>query len=208
VERVRNRRPVVPRRQIAPEYADRVPPGQVIAQRWPVLHHGDVPAFDPATWDLRISGLVRKPVRLSWDEFQALPQTTVDADMHCVTRWSLLDNHWRGVPFQLLMEQAGVLPAANFVLLHGEGDYTANVPVAAVRDPAALLAVANNGEPLTPEHGFPVRAVIPSRYAWKSVKWLRGIEFLAEDRPGFWEEYGYHDNADPWREERFRDESG
>lgn len=180
----------------------------MIAKRWPVLHHGEVPAFDPATWDLRVFGLVRRPLRLTWDEFQALPQSTVNADMHCVTRWSLLDNRWRGVPFAALIDRAGVLPEARFVLLHGEGDYTANVPLAAIQDPAALLALANHGETLTPEHGFPVRAVIPSRYAWKSVKWLRGIELLAEDRPGFWEAYGYHDNADPWREERFRDETG
>lgn len=201
------RRAVVPRRPLAPELAERVPPGQIVARRWPVLHQGEVPGFDAGTWDFRVFGLVRAPFRLTWDEVQALPRTTVNADLHCVTRWSLLDHTWSGVPFAALLERAAVEPAATFALLHGEGGYTANVPLGALRDPAAILAVASNGDLLAPEHGFPARAVIPSRYAWKSVKWLRGIEVLAEDRPGFWEEYGYHDNADPWREERFRDET-
>lgn len=207
VERGRARRAVVPRQQVPAAYADRVPPGQVIAKRWPVLHHGDVPGFDPATWDLRIGGLVREPLRLTWDEFQALPRVTADGDLHCVTRWSLLDNQWHGVPFSVLMERAGVLPDARFALLSGEGEYTANVPVSALSAPNALLAVARNGELLRPEHGFPVRAILPSRYAWKSVKWLRAIEFLRHDQPGFWEQFGYSDNADPWQEERFRDET-
>jgi len=196
----------LPRQQVAPDVAGRLPPGQVVAKRWPILHHGEVPSFNPAAWDLRVGGLVRTPVRLTWDEFQLLPQFTIEGDLHCVTRWSLLANHWRGVPFRTLLARAEVLPEATYVVLRGEGNYTANLPLSAVQDPATMLAVANNGEVLSPEHGFPVRAVVPSRYAWKSVKWLRAIELLAEDRPGFWEEYGYHDNADPWREERFRDE--
>jgi DMSO/TMAO reductase YedYZ molybdopterin-dependent catalytic subunit len=189
------------------EYADRLPPGQVIAKRWPVLHYGEVPAFEPASWNFRVSGLVRQPLRLTWDEVQALPRVTVAGDLHCVTRWSLLGHEWHGVPFTTVLELAGALPEAAFALLIGEGDYTANVPLSALRDQNAILALASDGEPLTPEHGFPLRAIIPSRYAWKSVKWLRGIELLSDDQPGFWERYGYSDNADPWQEERFRDES-
>jgi DMSO/TMAO reductase YedYZ molybdopterin-dependent catalytic subunit len=184
-----------------------VPPGQVVAKRWPVLHTGDVPPFDAATWDFRVIGLVSVPLRLTWQDVQALPRVTVAGDLHCVTRWSLLGRTWHGVLFTELLERAGVLPEAAFALLTGEGGYTANVPVSALRDDDAILALASDGEILTPEHGYPLRAIIPSRYAWKSVKWIRGIELLCEDQPGFWEGYGYHDNADPWREERFRDES-
>ncbi len=197
---------MLPSRQVEPDIAGRLPPGQVVAKRWPVLHHGPVPEFDPETWDLRVTGLVGAPFRLTWAEFRLLPQMTIESDLHCVTRWSLLANHWRGVPFRTLLARAGVLPEARFVVLRGEGNYTANLPLSAVQDPSAMLAVANHGDVLSPEHGFPVRAVVPGRYAWKSVKWVRAIELVAEDRPGFWEEYGYHDNADPWREERFRDE--
>jgi DMSO/TMAO reductase YedYZ molybdopterin-dependent catalytic subunit len=172
-----------------------------------VLHAGEVPAFDPMTWDLALTGLVRSPLRLIWDEFQALPMITMAGDLHCVTRWSVLDNQWRGVPVSSLIERAGgLLPGARFAMLIGEGGYSANLPTSALMAPDAVLAVANHGVQLTPEHGFPVRAVIPSRYAWKSVKWLRAIEFRSHDQPGFWEQYGYNDNADPWREERFRDE--
>lgn len=203
----RSRRAVVPRRQVPTEYADRVPPGQIIATRWPVLHAGEVPAFEPTTWDFSLTGLVRTPLRLSWDEFQALPTITTAGDLHCVTRWSVLDNQWLGVSIADVIERAGgLLPEARFALLIGEGGYTANLPVSALLTPDALLAVANHGRQLTPEHGFPVRAVIPNRYAWKSVKWLRAIELLDHDQPGFWEQYGYSDNADPWLEERFRDE--
>jgi DMSO/TMAO reductase YedYZ molybdopterin-dependent catalytic subunit len=137
-----------------------------------------------------------------------LPRVTVAGDLHCVTRWSLLGRAWHGVPFATVLDRAGVLPEAVFALLVGEGGYTANVPLGALRDENAILALGSDGEPLAPEHGFPLRAIIPSRYAWKSVKWLRAIELLSEDQPGFWERYGYSDNADPWREERFRDETG
>ena len=168
-----------------------------------MLHEGKVPAFDPATWDLQVIGLVDRPVRLSWAEFQRLPAVEVTADMHCVTRWSKLNNSWEGVSGRYVVELAGVLPAAKYVLFHAEGGYTANVPLAAFAADDALLALKHGGEDLAPEHGSPLRAVVPTRYAWKSAKWLRGIEFLAEDRPGFWEGYGYDDNADPWHEERF-----
>ncbi len=203
----RVRKAVIPRRQIPPEYADRLPRGPVIAKRWAVLHQGEVPAFDPATWDFELAGLVQTPLRLSWGEFCALPQVTVAGDLHCVTRWSVMDRTWTGVPFLTLLDRAGVLDTARFATLIAEGGYTANVPLDALTGPDALLAMASNGQDLAPEHGFPVRALIASRYAWKSVKWIRGIELRADDQPGFWEQYGYSDNADPWREERFRDES-
>jgi DMSO/TMAO reductase YedYZ molybdopterin-dependent catalytic subunit len=174
-----------------------------LATRWPVLHQGDIPEFDLEHWDFRIWGLVERPIILSWDEFQSLPHTTASGDLHCVTRWSSLDHQWSGVLARTLLERAGILPVARFVLLHGEGDYSANLPLEAIFDEDMMLATHHGGEPLAPKHGAPLRAVAPKRYAWKSVKWLRGMEVLAEDRPGFWEEYGYSNSADPWREERF-----
>ena len=194
----------VKRPTIPPALADRVPPGQHVATRWPVLHHGDVPPFDPTTWDFRVFGLVEAPLRLTWDEFLALPRVSRAGDLHCVTRWSKLDNAWQGVPARDVVGRAGPRPEARFALFHAEGGYTANLPLAALDD--ALLALAHDGEPLTPEHGFPLRAVVPSRYAWKGAKWLRAVEFLANDQPGFWESFGYHPNADPWREERFAED--
>ncbi len=193
----------VKRPKIDPSLAGRLPPGQHLTQRWPVLHQGAVPPFDPASWVFRVFGLVERPLRLTWPEFQALPRTTVGADMHCVTRWSKLDNVWEGVSARELLARARPLAEARFVLFHADGDYTANLPLAAFDDEDVLLALKHGGEDLTPEHGAPLRAVVPKRYAWKSAKWLRGIEFLAEDQPGFWENYGYHNDADPWREERF-----
>lgn len=183
--------------------ADRLPPGQFPARRLPVLHHGNVPGFDSATWNFRISGLVAQPLDFTWQTFHELPTTTVTADMHCVTRWSKLDNTWEGVPFREILRRAEPSPQARFVLVHCDGDYTENLPLAAVDDDDVLLATRHNGEPLTPQHGYPLRLVVPKRYAWKSAKWLRAVEFVAEDEPGFWERYGYHMNADPWREERF-----
>ena len=190
------------RPKVSLELQERVPPGQYPTARWPVLHVGSVPALDPATWDLRVFGLVERELRFTLEEVRALPRVTVRADLHCVSRWSKLDNTWEGVPGRIVVEQAGALPTAKFVLFHAEGGYTANVPLAAFADDG-LLALRHEGEDLAPEHGHPLRAVVPTRYAWKSAKWLRGIEFLAEDRSGFWERYGYDDNADPWQEERF-----
>ena len=194
---------VVRRPQIAPELDDRVPPGQFVTPRWPVLHHGKVPSFDPATWDFRVFGLVEEPLRFTWQEFRDLPRVTVAGDLHCVTRWSKLDNSWEGVAAGEIVRRARVRPEARFVLLHADGGYTANLPLAGFTAEDVVLALEHDGAALTPEHGFPVRAVVPKRYAWKSVKWLRAIEVLATNRPGFWEGYGYHDNADAWREERF-----
>lgn len=197
----RVRRPIIPA-----GLAHRVPPGQVIATRWPVLHQGEIPPFDPDTWDFRIWGLVDAELRWTWDQWQALPTMTVDGDLHCVTRWSSLGHSWTGVSSRDLSEPAGVSTGARSVVLHGEGGYTANLSIDGFLDPRVVMATHHDGEPLTLQHGAPLRAVIPARYAWKSVKWLRGVEFLAEDRPGFWEEYGYSNSADPWREERFEPE--
>lgn len=189
------------------EFAGRLPPGQIPARRWPVLHKGEVPEFDPATWEFRVWGLVGRELRLDWDGFAALPLEAVrtGGDLHCVTRWSKLDNDWQGIRAADLLALAEPLPEASFVVLHGEGGYTANVPIGALRDPSALLVTGVDGGPLPPQYGAPLRAVLPALYAWKSVKWLRGLEVLAEDRPGFWEAYGYSNGADAWKEERFED---
>ncbi|MBU6423640.1 MAG: sulfite oxidase-like oxidoreductase [Chloroflexi bacterium] len=181
----------------------RVPPGQYLTEKWPVLHYGPVPSFDPKRWDFRVWGRVENELRWSWDEFQALEQRVVQADMHCVTTWSRLDQKWEGIPFATILELAKPLPDAAFVIAHCEHGFTANVPIDAVRDDDVLIALRANGEPLTPEHGSPARLVIPKLYAWKSAKWLRGIEFSTVDKPGFWERNGYHNVGDPWKEQRY-----
>jgi DMSO/TMAO reductase YedYZ molybdopterin-dependent catalytic subunit len=180
-----------------------LPPGQSLTLKWPVLHYGSVPAFDPATWDLRISGLVDSPLRLNWKEFKTLPKIQRTSDFHCVTRWSRFDNHWDGVAFQELLSRVHPKADAAYVLVHAEQGFTANVPLADLDRPEVLLATHHDGEPLTAEHGYPVRLIVPHLYAWKSVKWLRGLEFLDHDTPGFWEQNGYHMYGDPWKEQRF-----
>ena len=195
---VRFRRPV-----LHEGLAHRVPPGQFVTPRWPVLHQGEVPAFDLATWDFRVWGLVATPLVWTWDELDTLPTIETGGDLHCVTRWSTLDHVWQGISPRAIVERAGVSSSARYAMLHAEGGYTANVPLDVFLGDDVVLATHHAGDPLTPEHGAPLRAVIPGRYAWKSVKWLRGIEFLEEDQPGFWEGYGYSSSADPWREERF-----
>jgi DMSO/TMAO reductase YedYZ molybdopterin-dependent catalytic subunit len=183
--------------------AGRLPPGQSATLKWPVLHVGSVPRFDPATWDFRVSGLVNKPLRLSWDEFMHLPMQEVTADMHCVTRWSRFDVRWEGVPFSEIVKLAEPKPEAKYVMVLAEQGFTSNVPLADLLAPAVLFALKHNGEPLPGDHGYPVRLVVPQLYAWKSVKWVRGLEFLADDAPGFWEENGYNMRGDPFKEERF-----
>jgi DMSO/TMAO reductase YedYZ molybdopterin-dependent catalytic subunit len=203
---IQRTRPVrTPRRPPIPEdLAERVPPGQIVATRWPVLHQGDLPPRDLETWDFRIWGEVGNPLTWNWDEFASLPVVTICGDLHCVTRWSSLDHRWSGVRPRTLVDVVRPTTDARFVLLHGEGGYSANLPLDALLDDDVVLATGHDGEPLTVDHGGPLRAVVPGRYAWKSVKWLRGIEFLRDDQPGFWEGYGYSDSADPWQEERFQ----
>ena len=181
----------------------RLPPGQYLTEKWPVLHAGSVPKTDLATWDFKVWGEVEQPVTLSWDELQALPATEITIDIHCVTRWSRFDTGFKGVHWRELAKLAKPKPTARFVLAHAEHDFSANVPLEALEDENALLAYEADGEPLTPDHGWPLRLVIPSRYFWKSAKWLRGLELLPSDRLGFWERYGYHNDADYWREERY-----
>ena len=182
---------------------DRLPPGQYLTEKWPVLHAGTVPNTDLATWDFRVFGEVASPITLSWEEFTALPTREITTDIHCVTRWSRFDTNFKGVHWSELAKVVKPKPSARYVLAHAEQDFTANVPLAALEDDGALLAYEADGEPLTPEHGWPLRLVIPKRYFWKSAKWLRGIELLDHDEPGFWERLGYHNEADYWKEERY-----
>jgi DMSO/TMAO reductase YedYZ molybdopterin-dependent catalytic subunit len=181
----------------------RLPPGQYLTEKWPVLHAGDVPDVDIAAWRLEIGGEVEEPLSLSYDELRALPATEVTTDIHCVTRWSRFDAGFKGVHWRELAARCRPKPTANFAIAHAEHGFTANVPLSALEDEHALIVYEADGEPLTPEHGWPVRLVIPSKYFWKSAKWLTGIELSSIDKPGFWERYGYHNDADFWHEQRY-----
>jgi DMSO/TMAO reductase YedYZ molybdopterin-dependent catalytic subunit len=186
-----------------PAIADRIPPGQYKTDKFPVLHYGSVPHTDLATWDFKVWGEVDSPFTLTWQQFKELPRKTVQTDIHCVTRWSKLDTTWEGVPIQAILEMAAVRPGATHVVSHAEQGYTANVPLSVLDDDDVLLADTFGGQPLELEHGYPLRLLIPKRYFWKSSKWVRGLEFLDHDQLGFWERYGYNNDADPWKEERF-----
>jgi DMSO/TMAO reductase YedYZ molybdopterin-dependent catalytic subunit len=181
----------------------RIPPGQYYTDKWPVLHASGIPEVDLATWDLNVFGLVRNPVRLSFDELRELGEREQISDIHCVTRWTRLDMPWKGVPMSAILDLVEPLESVRYVIAHAEQGYTANLPVEALREPEAMIGLEADGAPLTPEHGYPARLVVPSRYFWKSAKWLRGLEFSDVDKPGFWEGYGYHNEGDPWREERY-----
>jgi len=192
----------------------RLPPGQSLTQKFPVLHYGPVPRFNPATWDFRVWGEVEQEARWSWDEFQELPRTKLQMDIHCVTRWSKFDTEWEGVSVRTLVDQGLIKlkPTARFVLQHAEYGFTVNLPMEVVLADNFLMATHYNGEPLTPDHGFPLRGIVgyiqgrselTVPYFWKGAKWLRGLEFMAKDQLGFWEQAGYHNNADVWKEERF-----
>ncbi len=181
----------------------RLPPGQVRAKKWPVLHAGATPKVDLDRWTFRIDGLVDHPATRTWAEFAALPRSRVFADMHCVTRWSLLDNTWEGVRVRDLIAGVGLHPDASFAVVHGLDGYTTNLPLADLLGDDCLIALGRNGQPLTPEHGWPARVIVPRLYAWKGAKWANRIEILAIDRPGFWEVNGYHNHGDPWAQERF-----
>jgi DMSO/TMAO reductase YedYZ molybdopterin-dependent catalytic subunit len=190
--------------------AERLPPRQVLTRKWPVLHAGEVPPFDPATWDLTVFPipLVDRIVRFTWPEFLALPRVKVFADMHCVTRWSKLDNLWDGVPTRELLKHVTVSPKAKFVMVHSEYGFSTNLPIDDFFGEDCLFALRHDGADLEPDHGGPLRLVVPRLYAWKSAKWVRGIEFMEQDRPGFWESGdhgGYHMRGDPWAEQRFRE---
>lgn len=181
----------------------RVPPGQRVVEGFPILHYDGVPRIDLAAWRLRLYGLVEAPLHLTWEELLALPQASIRADFHCVTTWSKLGNLWEGVAFGELAARARPRPEAAHVLAHCYDGFTTNVPLEVLMDEDVLLARRHNGADLTPDHGWPLRLVVPKRYAWKSAKWVSGLEFLARDRPGFWEQRGYHNRGDPWQEERY-----
>jgi DMSO/TMAO reductase YedYZ molybdopterin-dependent catalytic subunit len=192
----------------------RLPPGQSLTQKFPVLHYGPTPKFNPATWDFRVWGEVEEESRWTWDEFNHLPRTRLVMDIHCVTRWSKFDTEWEGVSLRTLVDQGLIKPkpTARFVMQHAEYGFTTNLPINVMLSDNFLMATHFNGEPLSPDHGYPLRGVvgnIPGRddlevpYFWKGAKWLRGLEFMREDRRGFWEQAGYHNRADVWKEERF-----
>ena len=182
---------------------NRVPPGQKLTERFPVLHYGPVPAMDAKRWTFTISGLVDPPRQLTYDEFKKLPRVRVFSDIHCVTTWSRLDNLWEGVSASAIRDLTRILPEAKFVIVHAAPSFTTNLTLDDFFAEDVLLADKYERERLTPDHGYPVRLVVPRLYFWKSTKWVTGIEFTAQDRPGFWESRGYHNHGDPWLEERY-----
>jgi DMSO/TMAO reductase YedYZ molybdopterin-dependent catalytic subunit len=182
----------------------RVPPGQFVTERFPVLHYGSTPIYESlANWDFRVFGLVAEPLRFTWDELMALPARTQTVDIHCVTRWSKLGTTWTGIPWRDLMKLIQPAAEATHVMAHCEFGFTTNVALDVLDDDDTMLAFLYDGKPLEPDHGYPLRLLVPKKYFWKSAKWLRGVEFMADDRPGFWERNGYHMEGDPWKEQRF-----
>jgi len=183
---------------------DRVPPGQFLTEKFPVLHYGSVPIYQSLDkWDFRIFGLVETPLRFTWDDLMKLPTVTQTVDIHCVTRWSKLDTTWTGIPWRELMKLIKVKPEATHVMAHCEYGFTANLSLEVLDDDDTMLAFLYDGNPLEPDHGYPLRLLVPKKYFWKSAKWLRGVEFMVGDKPGFWERNGYHMDGDPWKEQRF-----
>lgn len=182
---------------------DRVPPGQYVTDRFPVLHAGVVPRVDLGSWDFRVEGLVEEPLRFTYDEIRALPTDTKVVDIHCVTKWSKLDTRWEGVPVVEILRRCRPRPEATHVVVWAEHGFTANLPLPDLARDENLLAYRYDGAELEPEHGWPLRLVVPHLYFWKSVKWVRGFRFLDHDEPGFWERNGYHMYGDPWREQRY-----
>lgn len=193
--------------EIPAELADRLPPGQVLTERFPILHEGEVPRYDIDAWNLKIFGEVNAERIFTLEEIKSLPLTRVVCDIHCVTRWSKFDTVWEGVRFRDLLELLKVKPEAKHVMIHADNDYDTNVPLDDLMRDDVLLAYQYNGSPLTDKHGWPLRLVVPHLYFWKSAKWIRGIEFMKEDRPGFWERNGFHNYADPFKEMRFSGEA-
>ena len=183
--------------------ADRLPPGQYLTEKWPVLHYGSVPKVDLEKWTLEIKGLVQASRTLTYAEFKQLPRKTVQSDVHCVTRWSMLDSTWTGVPVAEVMKLVELKPETTHVMVHGERGYTTNLSLDDFLRDENMLVDTRNDEPISAEHGWPLRLFVPHLYFWKSAKWLRGFEFMAVDCTGFWEQYGYHMRGDPWQEERY-----
>jgi DMSO/TMAO reductase YedYZ molybdopterin-dependent catalytic subunit len=186
-----------------PDGLDRLPAGQYLTKKWPVLSYENTPKQLPPDWKLKITGLVENPFELTWEEFLALPHTTLTSDFHCVTTWSRYDNTWEGIHIRAILQKAKPLPAAKFVLAHSWTGYTTNLPIENLDDDDVMIVFKHDGEDLAAEHGGPVRLIVPKLYAYKSAKWLDGLEFLERDHPGFWEQRGYHNRANPWNEERY-----
>ena len=191
-------------KQAPADPSGRVPPGQYVTEKMPVMTANDTPMIDLATWRLRIFGEVETALEFTWDEFMALAQTGQTSDFHCVTQWSKLDVAWEGVPVRLLLEQAQPRAQAKYVTAHCYDGYTTNVSLADILRDDALFAHTLDGSTLSPDHGGPMRLVVPHLYGWKSAKWVESLELVTKNKPGFWEELGYHDRGDPWKEERFR----
>jgi DMSO/TMAO reductase YedYZ molybdopterin-dependent catalytic subunit len=191
------------RREPSADRAGRIPPGQYVTDGFPVLSAGPTPSIGLDRWEFTIDGLVRQPVRWTWDAFQALPAREWVVDISCVTKWTKLDTRWRGVSLDTLLEQVELDPRAQFLTAHCYGGYTTNLPLADVLNDQAFVASEYDGRPLEPAHGGPARLVVPHLYFWKSAKWVRGLRLMERDQPGFWESLGYHNRGDPWREERY-----
>jgi DMSO/TMAO reductase YedYZ molybdopterin-dependent catalytic subunit len=193
-------------KQVDSKRGDRVPPGQVVTTKWPVLTYGRTPRFDPQTWTFRCFGLVEQEMVWSWEQFLVLPRVRLVSDVHCVTRWSRLDNEWEGVHIREIMTRVRPRPEASFVMQHADPDYTTNIALQDLVHDDVVLALKHNGRDLEPDHGGPMRLVVPKLYFWKSAKWLRAFEFLDVNPPGFWEQNGYHMHGDPWKDERYADQ--
>ena len=185
-----------------------VPPGQFVTEKFPVLTFGATPQIDTDIWELKVFGLVEEEVVLDWERSMSMDAVTVEAPFHCVTQWSRLENTWEGVSFNELMKLVTPRPEARFVMPHCHGGYTTNLALDALQDDDVLFAYRHDGAPLEPDHGGPLRLVVPKRYGWKSAKWVNGLEFMAEDTPGFWEVRGYHMEGDPLKEQRFWERPG
>ncbi len=185
------------------KWGERLPAGQSTTDGWPILHYGSIPLIGTSDWTLELGGAVEAPVQLSWDEFMALPQVTLTNDIHCVTSWSKFDNTWTGVPVREVLKLAQLKPETTHVMVHSYGGYTTNLALEDLDREGNLFAHTHGGEPLTREHGWPLRLVVPHLYFWKSAKWVRGLNFMTQDQPGFWETFGYHNRGDPFKEERY-----
>jgi DMSO/TMAO reductase YedYZ molybdopterin-dependent catalytic subunit len=186
-----------------PAFGERLPPGQVLTERFPILHEGEIPDYDLANWSLRLSGTLARPIELRYADLQSLPQRQLRCDIHCVTRWSKFDTEWSGVHLQDLLQAFDIQPTSAFVMAHADHDYQTNLRLGDLLHPDSLLATHYAGQPLTAQHGWPLRLVVAGRYFWKSAKWLRGLEFVEQEHPGFWEQNGFHLHADPFAEQRF-----
>jgi DMSO/TMAO reductase YedYZ molybdopterin-dependent catalytic subunit len=197
----------IPLGNLTAEQRSKLPPGQALTEKFPILHEGEVPQYEMSDWTLRVFGEVDEEYTFSYEDLMALPVSVVQCDIHCVTRWSKFDTHWEGILFSDFLKLLKVKPEAKYVMFHADPDYETNVPIEDLLRDDVLLAYRFNGEPLTLKHGWPLRTLVPHRYFWKSAKWLRGIEFMREDRPGFWELNGFHNEADPLLEQRFSGEA-